>query len=253
MAGCRWSSAPATNVAVANNANTFGATPSPVESAVAPSPTATPSEVMPTGVTVDKVQTVKFADGKFADGWQWIDPDGEYSPTPYEFKDGRLKMTITTTKDLYGGNRTAPRLLKAVSGDFQIEARVKFDPSQDYQGAGLLIYMDGDNYIRFERAFGGIGGGGSGMRLDTRVKGEYTPLITPIDIPTTSVDCELKITRRLNVFSVYWRENESSEWRFVEDIESSYPETIQVGVIGCNTASETKTEFSNIRLSPQPV
>lgn len=253
VAGCRWFSAPAKNVEVANNTNTAVTTPSPTERASVSSPTATPGEVMPTGVTVEKIQTVKFADGKFTDGWQWIDPDGEFSPTPHEFVGGRLKMTITTTKDLYGDNRTAPRLVKAVRGDFQIETRVTFDPTQDYQGAGLLIYTDGDNYIRFERSFGGIGGGGSGMRLDTRVKGEYAPLITPIDIPTATAECDLKITRRLNIFSVYWRENESSEWRVVEDIETSFPETILTGVVGCNTASEIKAEFSNIRLSPQPL
>ncbi len=208
---------------------------------------------MPAGVKVDKAQNVKFAGGKIDDGWQWIDPDGEFAPTAHEFKNGRLMMAIPTAKDLYGGNRTAPRLVKSVSGDFQIETRVKFDPSEDYQGAGLLIYKDGDNYIRLERAFGGIGGGGSGIRLDTRMRGEYTSPITPIDIPTTVTECDLKITRRLNVFSIYWRENENAEWRSVEDIETVFPETIQAGVVGCNTATEITAEFTNLRLSPQPL
>ncbi len=227
--------------------------PQPTSVAAVATPTTLPSDVMPEGIKVVKVQTVKFNDGKLDDGWQWLDPDGEYAPTPHEFKNGRLMMTIPTTKDLYGENRTAPRFLKAVSGDFQIETHVKFDPSQDYQGAGLLIYKDAENYIRLERAFGGTGGGGSGLRLDTRMRGEYNSPVTPIDIPTTAIECDLKITRRLNVFSIYWREDENTEWRSLEDVETVFPETIQAGVLGCNTATEIAAEFSNIRLSPQPL
>ena len=243
-------SAPAPkNAAVANNA----VSPSQTQLAAAVSPTATPAEVMPEGVKIERVQTAKFADGKLDDGWQWIDPDAQNAPTAHEFKDARLMMAIPTAKDLYGGNRTAPRLLKAVMGDFQVETHLKFDPLEDYQGAGLLVYKDGDNYIRFERAFGGLGGGGSGIRLDIRLNGDYTSLATPIDIPTKVTECDLKITRRLNVFSVYWREDENSEWRSVEDIETVFPETVQAGVVGCNTAAEITAEFTRIRLSPQPL
>ena len=252
--GCRLFSGAGKNVEVANNSNVITeVTPEPTRPAVTPTPVPTPSEVMPAGVKVDKVMPVKYADGKFVDGWQWIDPDGEYSPTKHEFKDNRLTMTIPTTKDLYGGNRTAPRLLKAVKGDFQIETRVNFVPTHDYQGAGLLIYLDGDNYIRLERAFGGIGGGGSGIRLDVRRKDIYEPLATPIDIPTTTTNVNLKISRRLNVFSTYWREDESGEWRLIEDIDTAFGETIQAGIVACNTAEETEAEFQQIKLSPQPL
>lgn len=251
--GCRWFSGPGKNVEVANNANVPAATPEPPRAAATPAPTATPSEGMPKGVVVDKVMTVKYESGKFADGWRWIDPDGEYSPTKYEFKDNRLTMTVPTTKDLYGGNRTAPRLVKAVTGDFQVETRVNFVPTRDYQGAGLLIYLDGDNYIRLERAFGGIGGGGSGIRLDARRKDKYEPLATPIEIPTITTNVNLKITRRLNMFSAFWREDESMEWRLIEDIETEFGDTVLVGVLACNTSEETQAEFQQIKLSPQPL
>lgn len=251
--GCKWIPGPAKNVEVANNANVPAVTPESTPVAASPTPTATPAEGMPKGVIVDKVMPVKYADGKFTDGWLWIDPDGEFSPTKHELKDNRLTMTVPTTKDLYGGNRTAPRLVKAVKGDFQIETRVNFVPTHDYQGAGLLIYLDGDNYIRLERAFGGIGGGGSGIRLDARRKDKYEPLATPIEIPTITTNVNLKITRRLNIFSAFWREDESMEWRLIEDIETEFGDTVLAGIIACNTSEQYEVEFQQIKLSPQPL
>lgn len=208
---------------------------------------------MPPGVKIARPETAKFVDGKFVDGWKWIDPDVTQNPACYETKDAKLTMTIPTTKDLYGENRTAPRLLKAVTGDFQIEARVRFDPTEDYQGAGLLIYVDGMNYLRLERSFGGLREGGSGIRLDARKRDQYESLTTPGEVPTTAKDVELKIVRRGNVFTAFWRMDEDAEWREVEEFTSDFPETVQAGVVGCNTATEIKAEFSRIRLMPQPL
>ena len=56
----------------------------------------------------------------------------------------------------------------------------------------------------------------------TRGCGTNTVRRSPIDIPTTTTECDLKITRRLNVFSIYWRENENAEWRSIEDVETVF-------------------------------
>ena len=128
---------------------------------------------MPAGQTIERPETVKAVDKRFENGWIWIDPDAQNSPTPYEFKQGKFAMRIPSNKDLYGDNRSAPRLVKAVTGDFQIESRVNFDPTEDYQGAGLLIYVDRINYLRLERSFGGLREGGSGIRMDVRMQDRY--------------------------------------------------------------------------------
>lgn len=210
-------------------------------------------ETMPEGQNIVRPETVTAVDKRFEDGWLWVDPDGQNNPTPFEFKQGKFAMRIPTSKDLYGENRTAPRLVKAVNGDFQIEARVNFDPVEDYQGAGLLIYVDRINYLRLERSFGGLREGGSGIRLDVRKQDQYESLTTPGEVPTTAKSVELRISRRGNVFTAYWRQNENAEWREVEEYISTFPETVLAGVIGCNTATEIAVEFSNIRFLPQPV
>jgi len=183
-------------------------------------------------------------------GWQWVDPDEKNNPTSKSVKKGVLTVTIPTGKDFFGENRTAPRYIKPITGDFQIETKVRFLPKENYQGAGLLIYSDENNYLRFERSYGGIGGGGEGLRIDVREPNGYKPIVTPNTLRTEAGEVELKIIRKGNLFSAFWREDENSEWREAGEYESTFPETIRAGLVACNTAREVVAEFVYIRLLP---
>lgn len=185
-------------------------------------------------------------------GWQWIDPNEKSDPTPHDVKKGVLRISIPPQKDLYGDNRSAPRYIKAITGDFQIETRVKFLPKENYQGAGLLIYKDDDNYIRFERAYGGVGGGGEGIRLDARTLDGYFPIVTPGEIQTSAPSVDLRIIRNGRIFTAYWRFDEESGWREAGVFESDYPQTIMAGVAAVNTARDVTAEFAYIKLLPAP-
>ena len=149
-----------------------------------------------------------------------------------------------------GEVHTAPRYIKALEGDFQIETRVKFLPKENYQGAGLLIYKDDENFIRFERAYGGTGGGGEGIRLDMQRGGEFTPVVPPGEIQTSVETVDLKMVRTGGRFSAYWRENEENEWRLAGDIDTDYPANIMAGLIASNTARVVTAEFLYIKLLP---
>jgi len=212
-------------------------------------PTQTP---FPEPTKVEKQTNVSFStySKEWPVGWQWIDPDEKKNPTPHDVKSGVLRVRIPSQKDLYGENRTAPRYMKAITGDFQIETRVKFLPKENYQGAGLLIYKDDNAYMRFERAYGGLGGGADGIRIDVRKTDEYTPIVTPDDIQTEAGEVDLKVVRSGRLFTAYWRLDEESEWREAGVYESDYPETVLAGVIACNTAREVTAEFAYIRLLP---
>ena len=225
-------------------------TPMPTKTATI----STPSPLAPEAVKIEKPVNVSFStySTEWPVGWQWIDPDDKERPTPKDVKKGVLRVKIPTGKDLYGANLTAPRYVKPITGDFQIETRVKFQPKENYQGAGLLIYADDGKYMRFERAYGGVKGGGEGLRLDVRNRDDYLPLVTPDDIQTELDEVELKIVRAGKVFSAYWRENEDSSWREVGQYESDFPNTVLAGLVACNTAREITAEFGYIRLSPLP-
>jgi hypothetical protein len=207
---------------------------------------------LPPAVELEKPLNVSFStySPDWPVGWQWIDPEEKTRPTPKDVKKGVLRVRIPTGKNLVGDNLTAPRYLKPIKGDFQIETRVAFTPKENYQGAGLLIYVDNGRYLRFERAFGGAGGGGEGIRLDVRSGGDYKPLATPDDIPTELAEVDLKIVRADGIFTAYWRENGDVMWREAGSYESDFPATVLAGLIASNTAREVSAEFAYIRLQP---
>jgi len=215
-------------------------------------PAKTPRLTRTPGERVEKPVNVSFStySTDWPKGWEWIDPDEKYRPTPHDVKMGVLRVKVPPNKDLYGTNLNAPRYLKVITGDFQIETRLKFYPMENHQGAGLLIWDDGDNYLRLERAYGGHGGGGSAIRFDLRKPGSYEPLVAPGEITTEAIIVELKIVRRGKAFSGYWREDENAEWREVGEFVSDYPDTLQVGLFACNTAEEITAEFNYIKLLP---
>lgn len=215
-----------------------------------PATRATP--IPPEPVLVDQPVNISFStySKEWPVGWQWIDPDEKDHPTPKDVKKGVLRVRIPSGKDLFRENKTAPRYVKPITGDFQIETRVSFLPKENYQGAGLLIYNDDNNYIRFERAYGGIGGGAEGIRVDVCKGGEYSPLVTPDDLPTDAEQVDLKIVRHGRIFTAYWRLGEESEWSEAGKFESNFPATVLAGLIACNTAREVTAEFAYIRLLP---
>ena len=216
-----------------------------------PAKSATP--IPPAPERIEKATNVSFSTYSKTDwpvGWQWIEPDERYDATPHDVKKGVLRVTITSKKNLDGKLTNAPRYIKPISGDFEIETRVKFLPKENYQGAGLLIYQDEANYLRFERAYGGSGGGAGGIRLDVNNKGVYEPIAAPGEIQTEMGEVEMKIVRSGRVFSAYWRGDENAEWRAVGEFESDYPETVMAGLTASNTAREVTAEFAYIRLLP---
>lgn len=204
-----------------------------------------------TAVKVTAPVDHKFDAAGIPKGWKWIDADAANGPVRYDTAGGTLKFIVPSGKDMFGENRTAPHMLQAIEGDFQIETRVKFDPKDDYQGAGLFVYKDADNYLRLERAFGGVGGSGSGIRLDARTKDEYKPITTPDQAVTAATTVDLKLIRMGKKFIAFWRLDEESEWKEVGEFDSDYPDTVQVGIIACNTGDDIPVEFSYIKLAPQ--
>lgn len=222
----------------------------PVAKKTTPVPATTP--IPPEAIKIEKPIDVSFStySKDWPVGWQWVDPDEKDKPTPKDVRKGVLRVKIPNGKDLYGENVSAPRYIKPITGDFQIETRVKFLPKENYQGAGLLIYVDDRKYLRFERAYGGLGGGAEGLRIDLRDRGEYSPVVTPDDLPTEIEEVDLKIVRTGNKFSAYWRENEDASWREAGIVDIDFPQTVFAGLVACNTAREVVAEFGYIRLMP---
>ena len=151
-------------------------------------------------------------------GWTWVDPlgDSSYSLTA---NPGYLRLyTPDGGHDLYQ-SLDAPRMLQPISGDFVATIKVTMYPSYNYQGAGLLIWQDENNYIRLERTLV------DGVDMWYRIEGLYDGIQIPYSNPTVY----LRVRRLENNFTAWYSEN-GSDWIEVTTVDYSAANTLQVGL-----------------------
>ncbi len=169
-------------------------------------------------------------DGDRDGRWIWVDYQGTATLGPSGH--GTLRMTAPNGSDLLPKSTTAPRLLQSVAGDFTVETHVYAAPSAGYQGAGLLLWQDGNDYVRLELGYGGF----RGIELSTATDGAYAHLVDAWtngskSIPTWSDDVYLKLRRTGDHVTAWWRDSTTGAgWQYVGDKLIHLDPDVQVGV-----------------------
>jgi cytochrome c len=82
-------------------------------------------------------------------GWSFVREDKK----DWRLKDGKLQM-LAQPSNIWGksNNKTENFLLRDLPGPkCTVEVIVDFDPKKLYEQAGLMLYVDDDNYIKFDR------------------------------------------------------------------------------------------------------
>ena len=83
------------------------------------------------------------------DGWSFVRED----KAEWRLKDGNLELLAQPT-NIWGkaNNKTENFLLRALPGaTSSVEVTVDFNPRKEYEQAGLMLYVDDDNYSKFDR------------------------------------------------------------------------------------------------------
>ncbi len=86
---------------------------------------------------------------KLDEGWSFVRED----KAEWRLKDGALEL-LAQPSNIWGNQNqdTENFLLRPVPGPaFSVEVTVDFTPKQHFEQAGILIYADDDNYIKFDR------------------------------------------------------------------------------------------------------
>jgi beta-xylosidase len=147
-------------------------------------------------------------DSTLGAGWQWLneDPDNwSLSAVP-----GTLQINVD------GGqvsDETIRNLLlrQAPTGNFQIETKVTFKPTADFQVAGLIIYESPPNLIQAGRAFCDLPDVcvGEGLYVDYYNNGNF---VTPnFAVAYTDSDAYLRLVRQGDTYTFQSSSN-GSEW-----------------------------------------
>jgi serine/threonine protein kinase/WD40 repeat protein/regulation of enolase protein 1 (concanavalin A-like superfamily) len=204
------------------------------------------------------------------DGWgEVVDPGGDCT---IEGHDGKLAITVPgTVHDLnpvwYKGEKgcNAPRVLRAVEGDFvlQVKATGDFRPGAEpadagrvgFNGAGLILWLDARNYIRVERAAWTEPKTGKVHNhfpyLEHWKNGEYNRTIyrtEDVSFPGRSV--YLRLERRKGEVRA-GISADGRNWTYpLTPLNVDLPSAVQVGVDAVNTSKEPFTaEFEELKLT----
>lgn len=162
------------------------------------------------------------------------------------------------------GRTTAPRLLRPVEGDFVAEVDVgkvsealgRRNPSErrGFHGAGLLLWMDGQNYVRLESATyreGGIMGSVRYVLFEQRAGGELVGGLDSGRFALKDAPTSLRLERRGTELRAFARQGNEA-WREVGRKEVVLPRVVHIGVAAVNTAgSRLPATFRNFRVSPR--
>ncbi len=184
--------------------------------------------------------------GRELEGWGLaIDPDKDCEITPEE-----KKLTIRVPgawHDLNpdSGKLNSPRVVREVEGDFVIKVKVEgeFKPggkstnprSIPYNGAGIIIWSDSDNFIRLERGAMLRGNKISATVAFEEREGGYRGAVHNIASQPGPVYLRLerKGSRILGAVSF-----DDSTWRPLKPIDTVWPAKLKVGLSAISSSSQ---------------
>jgi regulation of enolase protein 1 (concanavalin A-like superfamily) len=177
-----------------------------------------------------------------------VDPDGDCR---VKEQNGKLTLTVPGTyHDLThseGRDKlNSPRVLQEAKGDFLAQVKVHPFPLPAentstslgicFVSSGLLIWLDGDNFIRMDRAaVAGLSTPAVLVEFYKDGKQVTTQFAALEDKPT-----HLRITRAGAKLTFDWSDD-GAKWTTVHSEEATLPPTLNIGVLAINT---TTREFA---------
>lgn len=185
----------------------------------------------------------------------WGKPVDPAKDCKFEATGTKLKITVPGGKDPHdlsaelNAPMHAPRVLKDVDGDFQMDVSVAAfavpegaeggtERNVAFFGAGFLVWQDEKNYVRLERAmFRRDPQSPCYISFELRRNGEFVKYGTPED---GNLDPKkgamLKLTRKGNTFTAAVSEDAGKTWNELKPLEAEFDKKVQAGVIAVNTA-----------------
>jgi beta-xylosidase len=184
--------------------------PPPATNTTAPTVTRPPSTSTPVPTPSATPYPVFWDDfdGEFLEGWTWIrENDALWSLSS---KPGYLRIVLDSARP--------PRnlLVREVgSPNFQIMTHVLFEPTSNYQFAGLLVYQDDNTIASFGRAYCNNPGTcvGNGTYFDATENGQFQGNNFGTDTQLKD-EAYLRVDKNGYSFKAYYSED-GNNWMFI--------------------------------------
>jgi beta-xylosidase len=139
--------------------------------------------------------------------WSWIREDTTH--WSLITNPGFLRITTQDGTFLanYGSDQKNILVTDAPSDNYQITTKVKINPTKDYQSAGILVYVDDDNYLHLMEVYDG---GDIYMSFHNEIGGVVTMNSETDSAPTVY----LRIERQNSTYKGYYSKD-GINWNLV--------------------------------------
>jgi branched-chain amino acid transport system substrate-binding protein len=178
-------------------------------------------------------------DGQLAEGWTWLAED----PSKWSLStvNGALQI-IASDASLDGPNLPPNILLRdAPAGDFEITTSLRFEPTSNFQFAGLILFQDNGNVLQFGRAFCDLSNTciGDGVYMDSVENGSFVG--SNYQTPFNGTVIYLRLQRVENIYSGYFSED-GEQWTKTGEHVRDFGQ-IRVGLIAAQAPTEIPAVF----------
>lgn len=184
-------------------------------------------------------------------GWTFENKAGKPWPD-LDLRGTGEALLSSSGDDLYQNvNFNAPRLMHAVEGDFDLETKLTFTSSgtRRFEGAGLLIWMDTQNFIRLERGSANGTGEPQGILVDICKGGKYDRRVTYAGFQVSETTLDLLVQRRGRTVSCYWRPPVGKWERMdIDFIDWKGPLQAGISAVTSNGAATMTARFDHVLL-----
>ena len=212
-------------------------------------PTQAPVQIPPTESHVDPNYFRDDFNIKLESGWEWLRED----PNHWSLTVVPGSLQIDTNGGKVKDESVSNLLLRpAPAGDFQIETKVNFHPTANFQFAGLIIYESAPNFIQAGRAFCDNPStcAGNGLYIDYYQNGEF--IMPNFAVPYTESDeIYLRLVHQGNTYTLQTSSN-GSEW-ILRGGQESNMKSLQIGLVtGQNSSSVIPALFDYFEVRSIP-
>src|SRR6185437_9732007 len=186
-----------------------------------------------------------------------VDPDGDCK---FQENEGKLTITVPAKPRLLsveGNNKNSPRLLSDLEGDFTVQVRIGGDftlaattsdgGNYSWIGAGLLLWVDENTFLRLERAkWAGRPDWPSYVNWEVRENGKVRG--PKHNVKLSAAETNLRLERQGKRILASYSED-GQNWSKVTSLDIALPSKIKIGVLaGSNTAGVFASTFDQFKL-----
>lgn len=191
-------------------------------------------------------------EGSIEPGWKWVRENN--SKWSLSTNPGWLEITAGSGS-AHAGNSDNLLLRQIPTGNFELEIKLKFKPTADFQIAGLIIYESAEKFIQYGRAFANCEDSicaNDGLYMDMIIDGSFTGMNFAMPIPDPESDTMyLRLQREGNNYLSFFSED-GSKWDVLGGHTSEMDPQFVGLVAGQSTTGSQPAQFEYFIINSLP-